>query len=886
MNQDPREPFHSGTTIVTSSARLSRRRHWQHTCARVAAGERAWETPDILPWQAWLERTWEARRWQDDDGVAVLRPAQRRVLWQQIVESSPQRRHLLQPAAVAARAIEAWETLHAWGVPEFPDHIHVNDDAGAFRAWAGEYRRRCVEGAWVDPAQLPAALARAVRAGAPRARGCLRFAGFDEPAPALRDLIAALSAAGADAALAPPRRTTGRAVRAGFRDRRAEWVAAVRWARHCLERDPEGSVGIVVPGLSALRAGVHDICVDVLAPESLCAVSEGWPAPFSIAAGEPLAAQPAVAHALLLLAWVAGPIPAVDVSALLRSPYLRGADAEAPARARLDAALRSRRDPQPPLDAVLATGACGGPDGAAALLRGLGALQESVRRLPARQRATQWAAVFAALLDCAGWPGDRAFTSSEYQVLTAWRELLGEFASLDAVTGSFGLGVALGHLRRLAAERAFQPQTPEAPIQIVDMAGVADMGFDHLWITGLHEDAWPPVASPNPFIPVALQREYAMPRASAEHELARARRMTAAMLCACPDVVVSWPRQDGESMLGPSPLLHGLDEDDPPLGADPHWIPVVFAARRIETFVDGRGPALPAGREVHGGAAVFRDQAACPFRAFARHRLRAAALDEADVGLDAMDRGILVHDLMQRIWQRLGSHEGLRMLSGPDLDALVAEAVERTVAAAAARRPRVFGVRFAGVERARLVALAREWLDLERARAPFTVTGCEVSRPFRLGGIAGSLRMDRVDRMPDGREVIIDYKTGRLPGRPWDGARPEDPQLPLYAVTGEVPPAAVAFARVARGECGFSGAGAAAGLLPGVRAVTGWDRQIEDWRRALADLGRDFERGVAAVDPRDGTTTCGRCDVQPFCRVHELNLPPEADSDDDGQTRR
>lgn len=868
------------TTIVTAGARLARRLAARYTAARLGAGDSAWEAPEILPWNAWISRLWDEGRRGSGHTAAVLRPAQRRVLWHDVIDGSAQRQHLLQPSAVAARAMDAWDNLHAFNLPAFPDGLFLNEDARAFRGWAETYGHRCNAGQWLDEAQLPALLAGAVQTPAHRHARPVALVGFEELTPAARALMVSLQGAGVEIVQRHSPRVAGRAIQAPCHDANAELLAAARWARHKLEQDPECSVGVVVPGLSARRAAVQDVFADLLTPVALTMVADGKQDVFSIAAGAPLADQPLVAHALLILTLAAERLPAADAGTLLRSPFLCGWSDEAPARALLDAALRRRRDPEIGLGAMLAEGNRAGDSHPAELLRGLDALQVRARSLRAQQRAPDWARTCSVLLKETGWPGDRTLTSVEYQVLSAWREVLGDFATLDAVVGTCNYRTALRHLRRLGAERSFQPRTPEAPIQVLDLAGAADMGFDHLWVTGMHEDAWPPTAQPSPFIPLVLQREAGMPRASAEGELLRAQRVTGSLLASCPDVVLSWPKQDGDTVLRPSPLIRALDEEAPTLAQEGRWVAAVFAAARVETFGDDTGPALAAGTEVRGGAGLFKNQAACPFRAYAKHRLKAEALDEADVGLDAMERGQLVHAVLQEIWQGLGSQAELLKLSEEESGQRVDDVVAKVVGIAAQHRPQVFTTRFAAVERHRLGALVRAWLALERRREPFAVIGCETARPFRLGGIAGQLRMDRIDALPDGRQVILDYKTGRVPTKPWDGDRPEEPQLPLYAVTGSEPLAAVAFARVVHGEPGFKGIAAAPELLPDVKAATAWDELLAGWRGVLLGLAAQFERGHAPVDPRDGMATCRNCDLHAFCRVHELGVA--SDSDDDG----
>jgi len=56
-----------------------------------------------------------------------------------------------------------------------------------------------------------------------------------------------------------------------------------------------------------------------------------------------------------------------------------------------------------------------------------------------------------------------------------------------------------------------------------------------------------------------------------------------------------------------------------------------------------------------GGSALFKNQAACPFRAFAAHRLDAYPLDEPVAGLDAAERGSILHAALEFIWRELAN---------------------------------------------------------------------------------------------------------------------------------------------------------------------------------------------------------------------------------------
>src|SRR6185369_6835094 len=129
---------------------------------------------------------------------------------------------------------------------------------------------------------------------------------------------------------------------------------------------------------------------------------------------------------------------------------------------------------------------------------------------------------------------------------------------------------------------------------------------------------------PNPFLPIGLQRLRGVPHASAERELEFCARLTQRLLQSAPDVVLSYPLRDEDRDLRPSPLIRAqpeLKEND----ATPMRLyrDVIYSHAQCETIIDECAPVLEWGAEVRGGTALFRAQAACPFRAHAEFRLAA-----------------------------------------------------------------------------------------------------------------------------------------------------------------------------------------------------------------------------------------------------------------------
>src|SRR5205807_362546 len=198
-------------------------------------------------------------------------------------------------------------------------------------------------------------------------------------------------------------------------------------------------------------------------------------------------------------------------------------------------------------------------------------------------------------------------------------------------------------------------------------------------------------ARPNPFIPIALQKKAGIPQASAEGSLALDRRITEKWAGSAKEVVFSWPEKEQDRDLAPSALILSYEKSSALVADLPRYRDVLFASKRLESFEDSKAPPV-ATKQVRGGTRVLADQAACPFRAFARWRLAAEALEEPAPGLDARKRGSLLHHLMKHLWSKLKTSRHLRH----DLQPALAEA-----AAAAATQLGLEG-RFAELERERL----------------------------------------------------------------------------------------------------------------------------------------------------------------------------------------
>lgn len=886
-----REPC-GALTVVTPNHRLAQDLARAVGEIHAAAGRRSWPAPDILALPQWLERLHEEARFDDrgEPEPPLLSPDQELLGWEGVISRDAGRTLLTGPAALARQTQAAWQLACDWDIEGALGTWEGGEDAAAFAAWSGAWQAHMRRHGWLDRAalasRLPAWLA---RPGVRRPATLVAFA-FQILTPAQRRVFEACRAAGIAVEIAGAPRHAGapRVVRA--ESPRREIEVAARWARAQLESARPGRaphIAVVVPDLAKRRESVRRAFSRVFAPSGRTAGG----ALFNLSLGRALADYPLADFALCLIDLADGAVDFAAASRVLRSPFLGESMAEFEPRARLDMVLRKAAPPRLDLeDLARLVATCTQESGRAsaprcrALEARLAALASTPR--PGRLAAPHaWAAFFAQQLSAAGFPGERPLDSAEHQVLGKWHEALSRLASLGPVVEALKPDAARRHLRRLCADTLFQPESGEAPVQVLGLLESVGLSFDALWVTGLTDDAWPQSPRPDPFLPVSLQRKAGLPQASAEASLALDAEITRSWASAAPEVIFSHGLLDEERALEASPLLAPY-----PVAGEASLALAPYEGLREALFAAGRDPgawdgkvderAPPLGEHAAiGGTAILADQAACPFRAYAHHRLGAEGLEAAQPGLGAAERGKLLHALMARVWRDLGSHAALVAAPAERIEQIVAEAARAAVKQLQGERPGRLDGRFADLERARLAQAARDWLDIDRERAPFDV----VSREEKLALVAGTLvlngRIDRLDRLASGGVAVIDYKSGAPSVSGWLGARPEDPQLPLYALGVGEEVVAVAFARLKKGKLGFAGLAREDGLLPGVKSVSGhaaakkvaasWKELLEGWRETTTNLAGDFVRGDARVDPKRPFATCEYCDLAALCRVRE-----------------
>jgi ATP-dependent helicase/nuclease subunit B len=430
-------------------------------------------------------------------------------------------------------------------------------------------------------------------------------------------------------------------------------------------------------------------------------------------------------------------------------------------------------------------------------------------------------------------------------------------------------------LERIASRTMFAPESREAPVQVLGPLEAAGCGFDAVWFLQAGDLSWPAGVSVNPLLPWQMQQALGMPGAEPAKDRDYARRITQRIAESAGSVVFSYAKEAAEGRQRASTVVDELRlervESSALMAVEPQR-----ALVETESVVDdARLPLLP-DEGVRGGAKILALQAACGFRAFSEQRLGAAEFRESELGMDAVERGNVVHKVLENFWREVKTQDVLKTMSASERSEALVWAIREGLQKQKQMSTSAWDVAYIYMQQERLHYLLEHWLELEMERPPFAVKLQEdMLQNAQVGPLRLSVRVDRVDESEDG-EIIIDYKTGAAHPNDWLSERPDAPQLPLYAILSQAERlAGVAFALVRagkdRGLRGFATSEEVGIKMPKKNALP-LEAQVEDWRQVLTKLAEDFYHGDVRVRPKNYPKTCEHCGQRLICRLDAAML--------------
>jgi ATP-dependent helicase/nuclease subunit B len=853
----------AGNTVLAPNTELAAALFDAVERAHRDAGDQIWTTPRVRDFGSWQREQYAQYQLTHSDLPRVLSDVEERELWRDVIDSADLGNEFLDPAGAARAARRARRTLSEYRMPLQALEDEKSDEVQTFLMWNSAFDQRCRMLGCVGADDLLGAIDSPAK----------QVTWIDSPQwrPAARHWLKRQGAS-----LEPLAVPAVRLARTTASSPAAELAAIADWALSNLRGDDGFRAWVCIPDLSQRRAEVVDAFDAALAPQRFGLSPDSSVAPYAVAGGTPLADYAPVRSALALLGASIGAVRFSVFSTLLRAPEFQASELEVSAAARLDLELRRRA----PSEADLATWLelaeqCARSEeiGAAFAIQ---RLRESLRILSGLRGArafSEWIRTWISAFESGPWAFRSRWSSVEYQAAERFRELLAALAMGDDILGTHARESAQRILRRAARDTAFQVQTGVPAILVSGQLMDPWLNYDGLWVAGCSDESWPPPIAPVPMLPVRLQRQYAVPSAASQSQLALASDLQNRWQQRAQQCVFSHADVGDGMLRAPSPLLPldaaPLSTAAPDPAPQPHWHALLSVAPTLESLWDELAPPFSIGAERTRGVATLRAQSRCAFRGFGESRLQAVPLEQPVPGFNERERGVLVHSALEHIWHTLRDSNALQLMT-PDAQEQLLERSAR-MALATARKSRDPGARWRERELLRLRNLLGKWLDVERARESFRVEAIEgSSQVATFAGIEFQVRIDRVDELPDGGRVLIDYKTGAA-NPDWRGERPDNPQLPIYALLRPHALVAVAYAKVNAADPKFVPESEREHIFHSRSRRTALEEQqsfaelVTLWSKRIERIAAEFVAGRAEVAPT--SKACKSCHLQGLCRV-------------------
>lgn len=760
-----------------------------------------------------------------------------RQLWRKIINQT--QAHPCNDGLLDA-VISAWVTCHNWCV----SHTHLSfqalEQTAQFQHWYHLFEKQLQHIHAITPQHLENHLLTYLPMF--NEVTSLVWVCFDDYTPAQHALQNTFQTLGFEQLHEDLTQHRGESYKLEAHETEEEYQQLIQWLKQKRFEDKQ-SIGVVIPNLETESSKLSRLLARHFLAEEI-----------NISLGQALAKYPIIAHALQWLQLDLLHITEHQIRLLLSSPYLIKAQHEHIARAQFMQDTRLLQEIATPASLLLKT-----------LPSSVPYLKEALARLthyPEKMSVHEWVHHFQQRLSMLGFPGDLSLDSVTYQCFQRLNKLFDEFREYSILTDEMTQEEALNSFIDLTQATIFQPKKNQAPIQILGILEASGCIFDSLWVAHMNDLCLPQKGNLSAFIPIELQRKLDMPHANTTRELRFAQQTFQRLQCGSTQSIFSYARLDGDKPCMPSPLLEPLSFMSHQSIA-PHAI-----NRKLISYEEPYHIPLHPTEMLTGGTTLLANQAKCPFRAFAAHRLHAKEEHASSEGLSMQERGQLIHAILETIWQTLQTQEKLLHYPTDALDELIQSIVLDKLKPMALNHPLSFPEFLQSIEIQRLTQLTHACLDWDKKRPSFIVEAIEQTATLELAGLTFHVKLDRLDRLSSGKKWVIDYKSRIPTQKPWTQERPREPQLLLYALLDE-DIHGLLFIELRHGKitsCGFSEESTKLQGIQTIHTDTTWKSHHDRWFKQLSVLALEFKTGQCIPTPTHATT-CSQCDFQNLCRT-------------------
>ncbi len=626
-----------------------------------------------------------------------------------------------------------------------------------------------------------------------------------------------------------------------------EILSAARWAKDLQQAQPKKHIAIVSPTLVNDYYQIKSI-FDQVFDDVLCETGQKA---YNISLGLPLTQYPLIRHILLILQLsqqlARDYISTETFNTTIVSPYIAHARSEQCERALLVNQVLSLAKTHFKLAHIkqyLST--------TPHLKTMLDAL--IVKAVATQQSHKNWLFNFNNYLQIWGFATERTLSSAEYQLFNKYQQSSLGLNQLAGIHNKVSGTTAINDLKNWLSQVIFQAQSSTTTIQILGSLEAEGLYFDAAWVLGMSDNFLPAGLNSPRFIPANIATKHQIPHSNfaliakdCKHTLNNLINLSAEVIC-------SYAKTHFEGEQRPSPMLVFENQVKTPK------LQHKSSKTLLESLTDTQASKL-LNKQISGGVSVLKEQMACAFKGFT-HRLNIQSFETPHLGLNRAEQGIIIHKILQKIYQQTPSHAHLIAYQPEQLDKLIDTNIKQTL-------QNYVQSGFTQVEYQRLWRLIHQFIAIEKQRERFKVVATEQIIEANIAGLSFNIRLDRVDELENSECIIFDYKTGNTPSNPWCGTPIKEPQLPIYAISNQVD--GVAFISITADKVSYTGLAKDEQSLPNKTAQQKscgeWNHQVKLWQQQLEQASIDYQQGQAAVLPTKGA--CQYCQYDSLCRLQK-----------------
>ncbi|MGL5741163.1 MAG: PD-(D/E)XK nuclease family protein [Legionella sp.] len=817
------------TTVLTPNNRLSESLLQDYF---VHCQNQTVDKPKCMPYRVALVKAYEYLHFTQPHNQlpTLLSDAQCQHLWRKIIQSESR---ITCSDGLLQSVMSAWERCQQWQIhPEDPT-FHYTDQTKQFQQWWRLFEKQLAQQQLITQYQLVPFL---VNANSYLFSQPIVWVCFDDFTPQQLLLQEHLTHQGLSQYHYDLKENSSKTEVFAAQNTHEEYQQLMAWL-HAKIQQGEQRLGVVVPNLEHESASLQR------------ALAHHFDRPFfNISLGQSLSSFPLIAHALCWLNLDEYLTPH-QTNLLLQSPYLGAAKEEFLARSDYLQESTLLEQSIIPLSTLIKELHKKTPK--------LEKLLSKITPYPQTASVHEWISCFKERLNTVGFPGDYSLNSENYQCLNRFIMLFDELRQFTLISDRLTQDDAFEVVHQLANNTIFQAQKNNAPIQVSGLLEASGCEFDSLWVMGLTDQCLPQKINLSAFIPPQLQRNLRMPHSLPERELHFAHQTIQRLQHSARTIVFSYTKLQGDSLNLPCSLITQY----------PNFTPFLINYDRMQnsdlmTMDESFNIPLLPEESIAGGTAILANQANCPFKAFAEHRLRAKTSPQMTDGLNNKERGQIIHKVMELLWNTLRSQHDLLQLAPHALEQHINEAIH-TALASIKHQPQNAILEVESIRLKRLVHACLEW---EKQRPPFTITALEQSYSVHLAGLDFQVRIDRLDQI-ENKKWVIDYKSSLPASKPWNEDRPKEPQLLLYALLDEQINTLL-FLQLKAGKISCAGISEEKHTIYGITALKKeetWTGRRDTWQQQLTELASEFQQGHCPPQPVH-LSICQQCDFQNLCR--------------------